>query len=49
MSFEQHNVKVFKSEFKGIAQPQTQHSDLFVSKTNIMSVLAARVNTYLLD
>lgn len=49
MSFEQHNIKVFKSEFKGIAQPQTQHSHLFVSKTNIMSLLAVRINTYLLD
>jgi len=32
MSFEQHNIDIFKSEFKGIAQAQIQHCRSFVSK-----------------
>lgn len=43
MSFEQHNITVFKSEFKGIAQPQTQHSRFFVSKTKIIRKFLWRV------
>lgn len=36
MSFEQHNIDIFKSKFKGIAQAQIQQCSSFVGKTKRM-------------